>query len=129
MKIRQGFVTNSSSTSFVMAMKEEFTVENFFKAFGIGKKFVLTDMFEEIFNIIKEGASEMPDLAAFEKEASYYPEENLAIVKDLFSKGWKVYCGCFEDDYGGNPFENFLSKAPIFVHNSIIFFDASETSY
>ena len=47
MKIRNGFVTNSSSTSFILSMKEEFTEENFISALGAEGDSPLNKIFED----------------------------------------------------------------------------------
>jgi hypothetical protein len=112
-----------------MAMKKEFTLENFFKAMGIGKNFELAYIFKEIYNIIYRSIEEHKDFASFEEGMYYYSEKKGELVKELFAKGWKVHTGYFGNHGDESTVENFLALTDLFVHNSIIFFDAQDCSY
>lgn len=50
MKIRAGFVSNSSSTSFLIIAKEDFTPEALRRLMGVDESSPLADMFDELFS-------------------------------------------------------------------------------
>ena len=54
MKIRKGFVTNSSSTSFIISLKEEFSKVNFMSAIGANGNSTMNKIFEDLFQAIED---------------------------------------------------------------------------
>ena len=53
MKIKTDFVTNSSSTCFVVMSKGDFTLEKFMVSLGLTEDSPFRDVFEELFVYIK----------------------------------------------------------------------------
>ena len=54
MKIKADFVTNSSSTSFILACDADFTLEEFMQLMGVDKDSPLAPIFQRLFDLIKE---------------------------------------------------------------------------
>ena len=102
MKIRRGFVTNSSSASFVISLKDKFTRENFLKALGADSSFPMAPANTQLFGIIGANKTTIKDAAKAEGLAP--TGENLGMTNKLLSEGGKSRAGKF-DDSGATPAE------------------------
>lgn len=62
MKIRTGFVSNSSSTSFLIISKGSFTKANLTKLLGVNRDSPLRPLFEQLYDDIRHGIETELDL-------------------------------------------------------------------
>jgi hypothetical protein len=106
MKVRNGFVSNSSSSSFIIASREELTKESLLKAFNVDKKSPIYDMVEEVASIFydngeKTTIKKLKDNYGIENEEDYEGYYG-KIVKKIEKSGFDyIYEGSVGDDNGG----------------------------
>lgn len=103
MRIRSGFVSNSSSTSFLIISEEDLTLEHFLKVAGVGSMSPLREIFEELFLSLTHRSRHVIDFAKTPSkeamrgfiEAPYYPMSNRMIerVEEARKNGLKVFYG------------------------------------
>ena len=59
MKIKTDFVTNSSSTCFVIIAENEFSLPNFIAAVGVNDNSVFLDIYQRLFELFKHPLVEL----------------------------------------------------------------------
>lgn len=106
MKIRSSFVTNSSSTSYIISLKKGFGRDSFMKAIGSDGGSPMNRMFEQLFDAIQsehqeihkaaseyqcESVEELLDKTGFDKNT-------ISTVEGLLKNGRTVYFGEFHSD-------------------------------
>ncbi len=90
MKIRKGFVSNSSSSSFIIGVKGKLTEDKILRSFKV-------DSISPIFYMVKDMARLMAKSEKKEIEPSEI--ENLfSIEKKILEKGFDLYVGSASDD-------------------------------
>ena len=90
MKIRVGYVTNSSSTNFLILSKKELTPEYLFKKLGFKKGSVIEEYAMELCENIVEGTYR--GLRYYE-----FDEMNFQSVKEAFGEDWAEKYKKFND--------------------------------
>lgn len=132
MKFRQDFVTNSSSTSFIISLKNEWNENNFYKSIGLLDDSAFRSLFAELYKAINFNKKEIT--AYIEK---YYPEEKtienfllcrnfsreiVEKVSELIDEGRTVYYGKLSSD-NGEAVEAFFSMESFLVCEDDIYFN------
>ena len=138
MKLRLGFVTNSSSTSFIISFKDEINKTNFLKALKMDSSSPLAFFAAAVFQLVSDRMKDFTQV--LEKNAKYCPDpdENLRdicgsaevfeIVSGLLKAGRKVYTGSFWDD-NYNYLDAYLCNSSFFINNDDIFFVSEDDCY
>lgn len=103
-KIREGFVTNSSSTNFIIISKKDITSEYLFKKLGFKKNSPLRESAMELCENIIYGAEyglrwyDMPDTV--ETVQKIFGAKTAEIYKSRKEKGHHIYYGHTNSDGG-----------------------------
>jgi hypothetical protein len=96
MKMRNGFVSNSSSSSFIIAYKGDLEEElNKALKLPVPKNYPLRELVMELADAFEVNVDEtFKDMASYKKGG--YDEDD-SEIKELFEKGFTVAIGTFED--------------------------------
>lgn len=105
MKIRVGYVTNSSSTNFMIMSKNELTVEYLYKKLGFKKESAIRHKAEELCQNIINGTCEGLRWFDFdemneENVRKVFGEKAARIFKEKKPKGFYAYIGHTGSDEG-----------------------------
>ncbi len=133
MKIRNGFVTNSSSTSFIISTKDELSERTFLKNIGVTGNSAMNKIFEELFsaidkdkknilNVIREKEG-VENLDSFLKSEGY-DQKTIDTVSKLISEGRTVYYGRLRSD-GETPSEIYFCCESFILCDDNIYFNGS----
>lgn len=111
MKIRKGFVTNSSSTSFILLCSNVFNEEDFFELMGVEKESEFYEMMYDVFEDIQDSIKSVEEYCEepyWEKGGQTFDEH----LKEIFSEdvykryivakdeGKYIYIGSLSSDGG-----------------------------
>lgn len=107
MKVRKGFVTNSSSTSFIISLKETYSKDNFMTAIGADGDSPMNKIFEDLFCAIEDDKKNIIDVVKNHDEEievgdflqeQGFSRDTIAAVEKLLSEGRVVYYGRLSSD-------------------------------
>lgn len=131
MKIRNGYVTNSSSTSFLISLKSDWKKGSFLSAVGADGVSPMNRMFEdlfetidcekqEIYRVIKEKGEKGLTVSKFLKDQGF-DQETVEVVEQLIADGRTVYYGKLHSDSGKCTEAYFCCRSYVVSEDDIYF--------
>lgn len=130
MKVRNGFVTNSSSTSFLISLKRGWEKGNFMSALGADGTSIMNHIFEDLFDVIDGKKTEIHTVIKERgltiSEFLYnrgFDSETIEVAKKLIADGRTMYYGEFSDEEQAS--ESYFCFRSFIISEDDIYFNGS----
>lgn len=134
-KINNGFVTNSSSTSFIISSKNKklFTKKQFFNLIGIKDESMLNEVFENLYNVIISDAQPIENIiSSSESLEDFLKNKGFSIIEiqeicKRYKSGESVFFGRLNDS--GRSEEVYFCYQSFIVIDDDFYFNAEVDAY
>jgi hypothetical protein len=130
-KIRAGFVSNSSSTSFLIISKDDLNKADFFELMGISPSSPIVDLFDQFYEDVLSSAKKV-DFATADRsvpaeawfDTGRLSEHMISKIREAKKQGLKAYFGRLDSD--GDLIESFFCTDSFEVESERIYFNGLE---
>lgn len=134
MRVRAGFVSNSSSTSFLIITRDELEEGAFLELMGVAPDSPIADLFRELFSDVVE-SSRYVDLARVDTRvspATWFDTDRLspamiARLQQAVGRGLKAYFGRLSSD--NTAVQSFFCTDAFELENERIYFNCLECTW
>jgi len=134
MKIRAGFVSNSSSTSFLIIAKDDLNKADFFKLMGVEPSSPVAGLFQQLYDDVLDSARTKVDFATANKEVAaeaWFDEKSdrlsarmIEKLRDAKERGLKAYYGWLDSET--SMIQTFFCTDSFELENEKIYFNGLE---
>lgn len=129
MKIRAGFVSNSSSTSFLIIAKKDLNRVDFFELMGIDLDSPIADLFSQFYDDVMHSMERKVDFKTAENDApaeAWFEQDRLSPhmvqkLREAKERGLKAYYGRLDSET--SLIQAFFCTDSFEVENEKIYFD------
>lgn len=133
MKIKTDFVTNSSSTNFIVMTKGEMTLQSFFKAVGVSQESMFLDVFVKLFYLFKNDLHDAESYAlslgyaSLDEFINRFCEDTKNRIHKAIAKGYDVYIGELYSD--NDEVETVFCCDAFVIEGNTLIIDATEDAW
>jgi len=121
MKIKSDFVTNSSSTSFILICDREFTKEEFLQLVGVQNESPLQTIFSRLYELIINRMKPLDDISVEMEIERSHPNVKEKL-EDAKNSGKTIYMGELGTE-DGDPLESYFCVDSFEIQNDHIYFN------
>ena len=135
MKISNSYVTNSSSTSFVISSANALTKDIFLAAMGVCSESLLINFYDDLFEVLKSTTEQVPknvNIKAYFKEKGIHIDEDVDLIEieKRYNSGENILYGkLYDSGENGGKAEAFYTLESVVVIGVDLYFNARSSGY